>query len=471
MEDLFREIIDYGSGLGASFVELRYQEIKDFRINVKNENVDVFRTSSVKGVGVRVVADGAWGFSSTSFLDKDSLMESVKNAVDMAKGSAKMIKRRVGLADVDIVEDTVKAEVKTNPLNVDPEEKLSYVMEINKNLLGNKKVKSVESSYGDQHVYQIYVNSEGSLIKQEKIYVFFYTRSLAVENGVRAPASESIGSTKGYDVILEKPPEKITSILSKRMENQLKAKTARGGVFPAVISPNVIGLFTHEGFGHLSEADLAFSGAVTMQKIGQKVASDIVTIVDDGTLPNGFGTFKYDDEGVKTQKTIVVKDGRLVSFLYNRELAKAFENILRSMNPNALDIFNVKPTGNARAENFRVSPIIRMRNTYIEPGDYSFEEMIEDIKYGYYLVAPLGGQANLDGTFQGGIQEAYEIANGDIGEPVRNISFSGNTLENLMKIEAVGKDFEIRSGYCGKGQTAFVGLGGPHVKIRELVIG
>ena len=471
MRDIFQEIINRGTELGASYVELRYQEIKDFRINVKNESIDVFRTSNIKGVGIRVIADGAWGFSSTSFVDKDSLLDSVKKAVDMAKGSAKIVRRKVSLADVEAVEDFVKADVKKSPLDVDPEEKLSYVMNINKNLLGTNIVKSVESSYGDQHVHQIYTNSDGAYIDQEKVYVFFYTRSLAVENGVRAPASESVGSTKGYDVIYDNPPEKMSNKLIKRMKNQLKAKSAKGGVFPAVISPDVIGLFTHEGFGHLSEADLAFSGAVTMQKIGQRVASDVVTIVDDGTLLSGFGTFKYDDEGVKTQKTVVVKNGILVSLLYNRELAKAFEEILKQMNPGALEVFNVKPTGNARAENFRVSPIIRMRNTYIEPGEHSFEEMIEDIKYGYYLAAALGGQANLDGTFQGGIQEAYEIVNGEIGDPVRNISFSGNTLENLMKIEMVGKDFEIRSGYCGKGQTAYVGLGGPHVKIRELVLG
>ena len=133
--------------------------------------------------------------------------------------------------------------------------------------------------------------------------------------------------------------------------------------------------------------------------------------------------------------------------------------------------FNAKPTGNARAEDFRVEPIIRMRNTFIEPKDYSFEELVEDIKFGYYLKSLRGGQANLDGTFQVGIQEAYEIDNGELGEPVRNASISGNTLETLLKVDAVGKEFELWPGVCGKGQSAFVCDGGAHTRVKEVLVG
>jgi len=112
-----------------------------------------------------------------------------------------------------------------------------------------------------------------------------------------------------------------------------------------------------------------------------------------------------------------------------------------------------------------------MRNTYIEPRDYTFDELLEDIDFGYYLVSFRGGQANLDGTFQVGIQEAYEIVNGELGDPVRNVSISGNTLETLMRVDAVGKDFELHSGRCGKGQVAYVGDGGPSIRVRNLIVG
>jgi TldD protein len=133
--------------------------------------------------------------------------------------------------------------------------------------------------------------------------------------------------------------------------------------------------------------------------------------------------------------------------------------------------FNAEPTGNARAEDFRVEPIIRMRNTFMAPRDRSFEELVEHVPFGYYFKSFRGGQANVDGTFQVGIQEGYEIINGEIREPVRNASISGNTLETLLKVDAVGKDFRLDAGRCGKGQTAFICDGGPHARVKEVTVG
>ena len=161
-----------------------------------------------------------------------------------------------------------------------------------------------------------------------------------------------------------------------------------------------MGVFVHEAFGHLAEADLALSGGVLAGNIGKKLGSNLVTFYDDGTITGSFGAFKYDDEGVKTQKTLLIKDGVVAGLMHNRETAEKF---------------NAQPTGNARAEDFRVEPIIRMRCTYMQPRDHSFEELIEKVKHGYYFKSFRGGQANLDGTFQVGIQEGYEIVNGEIG--------------------------------------------------------
>jgi TldD protein len=133
--------------------------------------------------------------------------------------------------------------------------------------------------------------------------------------------------------------------------------------------------------------------------------------------------------------------------------------------------FQAQPTGNARAEDFRVEPIIRMRCTYMAPRDQKVEELIKDVKHGYFFKSFRGGQANLDGTFQVGIQEGYEIVNGEVGEQIRNASISGNTLETLHQVDGVGKDFALDSGRCGKGQTAFIGDGGPHIRLKEVVVG
>jgi TldD protein len=208
--------------------------------------------------------------------------------------------------------------------------------------------------------------------------------------------------------------------------------------------------------GHLAEADLTLSGSVLYEMLGQQIGSDAVTVYDDGTVEGAFGSFKYDDEGVRTQKTALIDKGKLTGLMHNRETAYKL---------------NMEPTGNARAEDFRFEPIVRMRNTYLAAGDSTFEELIEDIDFGYYLKSFRGGQANLDGTFQVGIQEAYEIIKGKIGKPVRSASISGNTLDTLHKVDAVGRDFELWPGRCGKGQTAFICDGGPHIRVGEVTIG
>ena len=190
--------------------------------------------------------------------------------------------------------------------------------------------------------------------------------------------------------------------------------------------------------------------------MGKKLGSDLVTFYDDGTLEGSFGAFKYDDEGVASHKTLLINDGVVSGLMHNRETAQKF---------------NVEPTGNARAEDFRVEPIIRMRCTYMSPRDQTLEELLEGVKSGYYFKSFRGGQASLDGTFQVGIQEGYEIIKGEIGAPVRNASISGNTLETLHKVNGVGRDFFVDPGRCGKGQTAFICDGGPHIRLSEVVVG
>ncbi|HTY74686.1 MAG TPA: TldD/PmbA family protein, partial [Candidatus Nanoarchaeia archaeon] len=276
------------------------------------------------------------------------------------------------------------------------------------------------------------------------------------QNGVYTFSREELGSTLGYELFDTETPEVVGTRLTKRAVIQLKAKPPRGGSFPVVLGPNVVGVFVHEAFGHLAEADLALAGGVLNQNLGKKIGSDLVTFFDDGTLDGAFGSFKYDDEGVEAKKTLLIKDGVVTGLLHNRETAQKF---------------GVDPTGNARAEDFRSEPIIRMRNTYMAPRDHTLEELLEDVKEGYFFKSFRGGQANLDGTFQVGIQEAYEIVNGEIGEPVRDASISGNTLATLLKVDAVGKDFELDSGRCGKGQIAFIGDGGPHIRISEVTVG
>jgi len=337
------------------------------------------------------------------------------------------------------------------------EDKIKTALAINKTSLAyDARIKSCGVDYMDLMGSSFFVNSEGTSIEQDKLYVWSRITASAQADGVFTFSREEIGSTAGYELFDQQPPEELGRKVAERAVMQLSAKSPKGGKSPVVLGPNVVGVFVHEAFGHLAEADLALSGGLLASNMGKKIGSDLVTFYDDGTLPGALGAFKYDDEGVLTQKTLLIKDGVVSGLMHNRDTAQKF---------------NTQPTGNARAEDFRVEPIIRMRCTYMAPRDQTVEELLEGVKSGYYFKSFLGGQASLDGTFQVGIQEGYEIINGKIGSPVRNASISGNTLETLHKVDGVGKDFSIDPGRCGKGQTAFICDGGPHIRLSEVVVG
>jgi TldD protein len=457
LRSMLAKSVDYGRSLGAEYVEVRAQSLFKTLLTTKDGTVEGAKEGTESGAGVRALVDGAWGFVSLGKLEPKLLTEAVDEAVRLARAASLRVKSPVKLAEVKAVEDRVAAKPGKSPRDVSMEEKIDDVLAMDKTVFGyDKRIRSCTISYLDVTGTNYFVNSDGASIQQDKLYVWLRILASARESSVYASAREETGSTAGYEVFDTETPEKVGTMVAKRVVEQLKAKTPKGGSFPAVIGPNVVGVFMHEAMGHLAEADLTLSGSILYDKLGKQIASDAVTVYDDGTVEGAFGSFKYDDEGVRTQKTALIKKGTLTGLMHNRETAQKL---------------NMKPTGNARAEDFRFDPIIRMRNTYLAPGDSSFEELIEDVNFGYYLKSFRGGQANLDGTFQVGIQEAYEIVKGRLGASVRSASISGNTLETLRRVDAVGRDFELWPGRCGKGQIAFICDGGPHIRVGEVTVG
>ncbi|MEM3789034.1 MAG: TldD/PmbA family protein [Candidatus Bathyarchaeia archaeon] len=458
LKDTLAEVVSVAvDKFGAEYVEVRAQKLFKTMLTLKEERVEATKEGIENGAAIRVLVNGAWGFASTCSLHTKALVNVVSEACRMAKATSQKLKSPIKLVEGKAFEDCVSAKPKKDPSNISIEDKIKTTSTIAETVLRyDQRVKSCTVDYLDLAGTSYFLNNEGAYIEQDKLYVWSRILVIAKEGEVFTFSREEIGSTSGYEIFDVEAPEAVGERAAKRAIEQLKAKTPKGGIFPVVLGPNVVGVFVHEAFGHLAEADLTLSGSVLMNKLGKKVASEVVTIYDDGTIEGAFGSFKYDDEGVLTQKTLLVKDGVVVGLMHNRETAQKF---------------SAKPTGNARAEDFRVEPIIRMRNTFLAPRDHSFDELIEGIKFGYYFKSFRGGQANLDGTFQVGIQEGYEIVNGEVGEPVRNASISGNTLETLHKVDAVGKDFELWPGRCGKGQTAFVCDGGPHIRVKGVLVG
>lgn len=458
MKDLLNKINRLAvDNFSAEYSEVRAQKLKKTLLTLKEGRVEAAKQGIESGVALRVLVNGAWGFSSVGSLDLQKLKTAVSNACSMAKALSVRMKKPIKLAETKVVTDKIIADAKKNPTTISMEEKIKTTLEINQSSLSyDKRVKSCTIDYLDLFGTNYYSTSEGTFIEQDKLYVWSRITSSAFSNGGFTFSREEIGSTAGYEIFDKQPPTVIGEKVAKRAVSQLEAKPVKGGKSTVVLGPNVVGVFVHEAFGHLAEADLALSGGVLSNRIGKKIGSNIVTLYDDGTVKDAFGSFKYDDEGVPSQKTLLVKDGLVKGLMHNRETAQKF---------------NMSPTGNSRGESFRVEPIIRMRNTYMAPKDHSFDELLEGISSGYYMKSFRGGQANLDGTFQVGVQEAYEIVDGELGNPIRNVSISGNTLETLLKIDAVGNDFELWPGRCGKGQTAFVCDGGPHIRIKEVIVG
>jgi TldD protein len=458
LRDVLAKVLDTASQkFGAEYAEIRAQTLSKTMLTLKEGSVEAAKQGIENGTALRVLVKGAWGFASVGALDFETLNEAISDACSMAKAASSRLKSPIKLAQTKAVEDKVTAKPRKDPSKISVEDKINLTSTMNKVILGyDKRIKSCTIDYLDLTGTNYFINNEGTCIEQDKLYVWSRIMATASEADVFTFSREEIGTTAGYEIFDVETPEIVGERAAKRAIEQLRAKPPKGGAFPVILGPSVVGVLVHEAFGHLAEADLTLSGSVLFNKLGKKIASKAVTFYDDGTIDGGFGSYKYDDEGVPAQKTLLIKDGVVVGLMHNRETAHKL---------------NAKPTGNARAEDFRVEPIIRMRNTFMESKDYSFEELIEGVKAGYYFKNFRGGQANLDGTFQVGIQEGYEIVKGELGEPVRNASISGNTLETLLKVDAVGKDFELWPGRCGKGQTAFESDGGPHIRVKEVLVG
>jgi TldD protein len=242
----------------------------------------------------------------------------------------------------------------------------------------------------------------------------------------------------------------------------LSAAPVRGGKYVVVTNPVMTGVFTHEAFGHLSESDFVYENErmKELMLLGKRFGRDDLNIVDDGTIPGGLGTRRYDNEGVPMRKNYLIRSGILSGRLHSRETAAKMGEA---------------PTGNARAVFFQHPPIVRMTNTYIEPGKTPAKDMFKDIELGVYAVDAIGGQTAME-MFTFSAAYGYMIRNGQVAELVRDVTLTGNVFETLMNIDQIGDDLGFApnsSGGCGKGEQnpLKVGLGGPHIRIQNCVVG
>jgi TldD protein len=451
--DILEGAVERGEELGATYIELRgesgfieYIQMDDLRVNALTQRIE-------KGVAVRVLADGAWGFVSTGNLD--SLNDAVGDAYKMACAAAPTRREPIELAETKAYQDTEEIKVERDPSTVPIEEKINYMQATTKVIQGyDPRIRAVTVKLRTASGKKYLATSEGMRLESDVKLVWAYTW-VTGKAGDRLSAArhEEASTSQGWEYLGEvATPEQIGKVVGRRVVLQLEGVPPKAGSYPCVLGHKVIGVLAHEALGHLAEADLTVNSAFN-GKLGEVVANEGVSMIDDGTIPGNVGTSRYDDEGVPTSRVELIKDSVLTELLTNREYAAKL---------------GLRPTGNARAESYLAPPLIRMRSTFFESGDWAEDELFEGIDFGYYCVDMRGGQAQMNASFQVGIQEAYEIVDGELGSPITDLSISGIAVDSLFKIEGISRErFPFGSGRCGKGQEAFISAGGPKIRFLK----
>ncbi|MFW9921508.1 MAG: TldD/PmbA family protein [Candidatus Thorarchaeota archaeon] len=440
-------------------LEIRYHQRKSSQVRVDKGEIHTASSDDYGGVGIRALVDGAWGYASTSNLAKEVLEKSLNDAINAAKRLAPGVKEKIVLAPIKPITGEFSNLGKDPMENHDFEERVKLIVHIDKMLReADKRIKGSMVRLVVPANHRIILNSDGTDIEIKDTRPDIIIRPVATEGSKMAEFYEGVGFTGGWEIFERKTPEYMVERAVEIATKLLDAPLAKGGKHRVVMEPSLTGIICHEAIGHTVEADIAHSGSAAKGMIGKQVASEHVTMVDSGEERAAGGWLIADDAGVPAKRTTIIEEGILKSYLHSRSTAY---------------IYDVEPTGNERAFEYDVEPIIRMRNTYLTPGEFSRNELIEDIKEGYLLSSAGGGQADSTAEFMFSVPEAYEIKNGEVQGLVRNVTISGNAYEVLSSVDGVSKEWKLDMGwgYCGKGQPARVDGGGGLTRATALVSG
>jgi TldD protein len=435
------------------FYDCRVIEGSSTSVILDNGKIEEISRNFTKGAGIRALCGGSWGYTAVEGdIDlKSGVQAASKLAFSM---NASTPKEGVELAAIGSPEVKNLPEIRIDPRDITIEEKVDLLKSIEERakLAG---VHSTKVTYLESEFKVEYRTSEGLECEYELLNVGFAVSAVASENGVYQAGRESRFGY-GYELFEKENVLELAEKAGKTALELLKAKTPKGGEMPVVLDQELAGVFAHEAVGHASEADLVLEGdSILENRIGEQIASPLITIIDDPTL-HEFGYYPFDAEGSQAKRTEIIREGVLNSYLHSRETAAKLGGT----------------PGNCRAQGYSM-PVVRMSNTFIDNGDSKFEEMLEEVRDGMYLVGSRGGQVNTgEGIFQFNAEKGYIIKNGELKELVRDVSLSGKTLEILNDVALVGNDLKMNSGRCGKaGQLVPVSDGSPHIAISKALVG
>ncbi|HEU4461020.1 MAG TPA: TldD/PmbA family protein [Solirubrobacterales bacterium] len=437
---------------GGRFAEVFAERRRGQTLAIDERRIESVQSGAEEGAGVRVV-DGA----TTYFAHVDGLDPAdIERAADEAAAALRAERHEPRPLQARQV---TPLPIERRPEDVPAQRKAEMLRELDeRGRARGAEVAQFTASYAEARRQVAVANSDGLFSGDDRTRVRIGAQAVARRNGTVETGAETLGAHRGFE-LLEDDPGQIAEQAAAKALTLLDAVPAPSGSMPVVVGGGFGGVLFHEMTGHGLEADHIQKGAsVYVGKLGEQVAEPLLNAYDDGRLPGEWGSDAIDDEGQPTQMTQVIEDGRLTSYLYDHLTAERD---------------GVASTGNGRRESFRDLPIPRMTNTYIAPGEATPEAMIAEVERGFYAVSFGGGQVDpATGDFVFGVSEGYLIENGKVTSPCRGATLIGNCLEALAAIDAVGDDFFMKTGICGKGgQKVPVGTGQGHVRVRAMTVG
>ncbi len=471
-ESVLEKTVDYALRLGAEYAEARYHALSVSSLVTRNDRLVGVGRGVEEGVAIRVLVKGVLGFASTNSLEWEQLEKTVSRAVSSARALGKTMVKPVKLSEERMGRAKYEVVVKKDFSSESIESKVGLLKSVYtgvRDALSKAKLATLFAELSEKVEEKLYVNSEGARVESRIPRLFLgYNMVLAGDNGLMMNRWYEYSGSGGLELIdYWKVPESIVDEAVRLEKVLVEAREPPRGRMDVVVGDEVVGLIVHESCGHPCEADrvlgreAAQAGESFMKrmKIGDRIGSEHVTIVDDPTVPGSAGFYLYDDEGVPARPKYLYLKGIVNEFLHNRWTAS---------------VYGVRSNGSARAMDYKSEPIVRMSNTYMVPGTHSLEELLEDVKHGLYVKSYM--EWNIDDERWGqryvGL-EAYLVENGEVKHPVRNPVLEFTTGEFYSKVDAVGKELKFHAGTCGKGEPAQgvpVWFGGPPVRVRDLIV-
>lgn len=453
-EPTLRRVLRAATRWGCDFAEVYFEDTARRTIHAETGRIERVTSGREMGVGIRVVTGDSSSYAYTDDLSDEALLEAARTAASASRrhASSRVIdlsrgpERRVptvgrpfagadGAYRVDLVVRGERAARGTSDL-----------------------IRQVTVDYSETVRRIGVVNSEGLWAEDERVYLNYAVRAIAADGRQLETGTARVGRQQGFELFDRWPPEELGRRAAEQALVNLRARPAPSGPMAVVIANGWGGVLFHEACGHGLEADAVQKGSVYTGRVGQQVASPVVSAYDDATLPNQWGSFGFDDEGQPPQRTVLIEAGRLAGYMYDRIRAR------KDGRPS---------TGNGRRQSYRHPPIPRMTNTFIGPGPHRPEEIIRATEYGLYARDLLGGQVNTaTGDFVFTVAEGYLIRGGRLEEPVRGATLIGNGPAVLHRIDMVADDLDHGAGTCGKdGQGVPAGVGQPTLRVQQLTVG